>query len=317
MHKHPSHADLISQSYCISFLLLPQQIPTNVAVWYPFIISVPWVRNPAQRDSSGSLLQAWYRKETIVPAGLGALLEALGMNHFQAHPDCWQRDFHVARGLKSHFLMGNRLGFVLKFERSPATSWLMNPVKVSSGVLSSSQLPDPSFLWVLKAYVSWTPVTHTCNPSYLGAWDQEDHGSRTAQANSSQDLISKITRAKWTRGVAQAVEHLLCKNKLQSHQKKKKVYVTSQWNYHTPIKMILKIYVITYLRPILTGINIPIFVCERERGWVLNSWLQACKAAALPLEPLQSNIRKVLKLINPFITVPRSVFHWTTRIPQT
>jgi hypothetical protein len=30
-------------------------------------------------------------------------------------------------------------------------------------------------------------------------------------ANSSQDPISKIARAKWTGGVAQGVEHLLCK----------------------------------------------------------------------------------------------------------
>jgi hypothetical protein len=36
---------------------------------------------------------------------------------------------------------------------------------------------------------------------------------RPAQANSSQDLISKITRAKWTRGVAHAVECLLWKFK--------------------------------------------------------------------------------------------------------
>jgi hypothetical protein len=36
------------------------------------------------------------------------------------------------------------------------------------------------------------------------------------QANSLQDPISKITRAKWTAGVAQAVEHLLCKCKALS-----------------------------------------------------------------------------------------------------
>jgi hypothetical protein len=36
-------------------------------------------------------------------------------------------------------------------------------------------------------------------------------GSKPAQANSSQDLISKRTRAKWTGGVAEAFELLLCK----------------------------------------------------------------------------------------------------------
>jgi hypothetical protein len=47
-------------------------------------------------------------------------------------------------------------------------------------------------------------------------------------ANNSQDPISKITRAKWTGGLAQAVEHLLCKckalssNPVPSKKKKKK-----------------------------------------------------------------------------------------------
>jgi hypothetical protein len=40
--------------------------------------------------------------------------------------------------------------------------------------------------------------------------------SSTARANSSQDLISKITKAKWTAGVPQAVKHLLCKHKALS-----------------------------------------------------------------------------------------------------
>jgi hypothetical protein len=32
---------------------------------------------------------------------------------------------------------------------------------------------------------------HACDPSYLGGRDQEDHSSKPAQANSSQDPISK------------------------------------------------------------------------------------------------------------------------------
>jgi hypothetical protein len=51
-------------------------------------------------------------------------------------------------------------------------------------------------------------VARSCNPSYLGGWDQEDWGRRPAPANTSWDPISKITR---TGGVTQAVEHLLCK----------------------------------------------------------------------------------------------------------
>jgi hypothetical protein len=69
----------------------------------------------------------------------------------------------------------------------------------------------------MSAKVNWRLVTHAYNPSYLGGWAQEDRGSRPAQAKSSQDPpISKITREKWTRGLAQVVEHLVCKCKAQS-----------------------------------------------------------------------------------------------------
>jgi hypothetical protein len=34
-------------------------------------------------------------------------------------------------------------------------------------------------------------VAHSCSPSYLGGRDQEHHGSKPAQANSSRDPISK------------------------------------------------------------------------------------------------------------------------------
>jgi hypothetical protein len=65
-------------------------------------------------------------------------------------------------------------------------------------------------------FMSWVQVPHTCNPNYLGGWGQENHGSRSTQENSLWDAISKITRPKWTGGVAQAVEHLLCKLKALS-----------------------------------------------------------------------------------------------------
>jgi hypothetical protein len=34
-------------------------------------------------------------------------------------------------------------------------------------------------------------VAHACNPDYSGGRDQEDRGSKTAQANSSSDPILK------------------------------------------------------------------------------------------------------------------------------
>jgi hypothetical protein len=30
-------------------------------------------------------------------------------------------------------------------------------------------------------------LAHACNPSYLGGWNKEDHGSKPAWANSSLD----------------------------------------------------------------------------------------------------------------------------------
>jgi hypothetical protein len=42
-----------------------------------------------------------------------------------------------------------------------------------------------------KFEVSWTPVVHTCNPSYSGGRDQEDHSSKPAGANRSRDPITK------------------------------------------------------------------------------------------------------------------------------
>jgi hypothetical protein len=68
-------------------------------------------------------------------------------------------------------------------------------------------------------FAGWTLLkskdTRGSHLSYLlGRLRLEDQGSKPAQANSSQDSISKITRAKWTRGVAQAIE--LCKHEAMS-----------------------------------------------------------------------------------------------------
>jgi hypothetical protein len=72
------------------------------------------------------------------------------------------------------------------------------------------------------------------------ATDLEDQGSRPAQANSSRDPISKIIRPKYTRGVAQAVEHLVCKHEVLNSnsippKKKKKVRLSyEQENFLVP-----------------------------------------------------------------------------------
>jgi hypothetical protein len=58
--------------------------------------------------------------------------------------------------------------------------------------------------------LGWAPVAHACNHSCLG--NREDQSSNPAWTNSFQDPISKITRAKWIGGMAQAVECFLWKH---------------------------------------------------------------------------------------------------------
>jgi hypothetical protein len=38
------------------------------------------------------------------------------------------------------------------------------------------------------------PMAHACNPSYSGGRDQEDHGSKAAQASSSQTLSHPVLK---------------------------------------------------------------------------------------------------------------------------
>jgi hypothetical protein len=48
-------------------------------------------------------------------------------------------------------------------------------------------------------------VAHGYNPTYSGGRDQEDHGSKLAQANSLQDPISKISNTESAGGVAEGL----------------------------------------------------------------------------------------------------------------
>jgi hypothetical protein len=60
------------------------------------------------------------------------------------------------------------------------------------------------------------PAAHAYNPNLLGDWKQEDHSSRPAWQIAFEAPLSKITRAKWTGGMAQVIEHLFCKHKVPS-----------------------------------------------------------------------------------------------------
>jgi hypothetical protein len=66
---------------------------------------------------------------------------------------------------------------------------------------------------------SRTLGAHTCNPSYSGGRNQEDHGSKPAQGNSLRDPITKKKSQKRPGGVAQEVDPEF---KPQYHKKKKK-----------------------------------------------------------------------------------------------
>jgi hypothetical protein len=68
-------------------------------------------------------------------------------------------------------------------------------------------------------------VAHTYNPSYSRGRDQEDYGSKPAQANSSRDPISKNPLQKRAGGVAQGIDPEF---KTQYHKSKKKIHIYTQ-----------------------------------------------------------------------------------------
>jgi hypothetical protein len=52
----------------------------------------------------------------------------------------------------------------------------------------------------------WALVVHTCNPSYSGDGDQEDHGAKQARANSLREPnLKKNLSQKRAGGVAQGI----------------------------------------------------------------------------------------------------------------
>jgi hypothetical protein len=72
--------------------------------------------------------------------------------------------------------------------------------------------------------MSQVPVAHACNPSYLGGRDQEIHGSKPAQANNSQDHISKIpnTNQGWQSGSSDRVSALRSRPSTAKKKKERK-----------------------------------------------------------------------------------------------
>jgi hypothetical protein len=76
-----------------------------------------------------------------------------------------------------------------------------------------------------KTLGSWVPVAHAYNPSYSGGRDQEDLGSKPAQANSLWDpILKKVDHNKRASRVAQGVGPEF-KPQYHTH-KKNHLYVT-------------------------------------------------------------------------------------------
>jgi hypothetical protein len=59
-------------------------------------------------------------------------------------------------------------------------------------------------VWCRKITQGQVQVAHSCNPSYLGGRDQEDHSLKSAQANRNPILKKPISK-KRAGGVAQGV----------------------------------------------------------------------------------------------------------------
>jgi hypothetical protein len=81
----------------------------------------------------------------------------------------------------------------------------LRPSQVTQGVQSSLDSIETLSQKLKKKLAEGQWLAHTCNPSYSGGRDQEDHGLKPAQANSSQDPILRKLITKWVGEVAQGV----------------------------------------------------------------------------------------------------------------
>jgi hypothetical protein len=73
---------------------------------------------------------------------------------------------------------------------------------LKKGITLSLNAINPTERMEQERQSSWVQVAHSCNPSYSGGRDQQDHGWKPAWANSSWDLISKrpFTKKGWWSG---------------------------------------------------------------------------------------------------------------------
>jgi hypothetical protein len=77
-------------------------------------------------------------------------------------------------------------------------------------------------------------VAHSCNSSYSGGKDQEDHSLKPAQGNSSQDPISKKKRSITKKGLVEWLKVEALSSNTCTVKKKKKVIPIWVW-WLTPV----------------------------------------------------------------------------------
>jgi hypothetical protein len=70
-------------------------------------------------------------------------------------------------------------------------AWWRTSIILKKRITSFPEQPRLHRETVSKREERLGTVAHTCNPSYSGGRDQEDHGSKPAWVNSSQDPILK------------------------------------------------------------------------------------------------------------------------------
>jgi hypothetical protein len=114
-----------------------------------------------------------------------------------------------------------------RLPRAPYQAWCYTSVIPALGrqenqfkaSLSCIENPSHNKQKLIKPVCQWL---NACTPGYLVGRDREDHGLRPTRQIVQETHISKITRAKWTGGMTQAVVFALQAQSLESKKYKNK-----------------------------------------------------------------------------------------------
>jgi hypothetical protein len=133
----------------------------------------------------GAVTWVWVSEKKPMSKRLGPHMDTVGMgwNLYEVRPS---GRFWVTGGMPSE---GTPVSlFLLLFQSRRWDGWAFSTISSCHNVLPHHRPKSNGRNW---PRTSRALVAHTCNPSYSGNRDQEDHGSKPAQANSSWDPILK------------------------------------------------------------------------------------------------------------------------------